>query len=46
MNPQARAILEIGANQGEAVSALAAAAGFAAELRRDLGGRPRALVLG
>jgi len=46
MNPQARAILEIGANQSEAVSALSAAAGFAAELRRDLGGRPRALVLG
>jgi len=45
MNPQAVAILEIGANQAEAVSALAAAAGFAAELRRDLAGRPRALIL-
>lgn len=45
MNPQAVAILEIGANQGDSVSALAAAAGFAAELRRDLAGRPRALVL-
>ncbi|MCL9983582.1 MAG: peptide chain release factor N(5)-glutamine methyltransferase [Erythrobacter sp.] len=46
MNPQARVILEIGANQGDAVSALAAAAGFTVELRRDLGGRARALVLG
>lgn len=46
MNPQARAIIEIGATQTEAVSALAAAAGFAVNLRRDLGGRPRALVLG
>lgn len=46
MNPGARAILEIGANQGDAVSALAVAAGFTAELRRDLGGRARALVLG
>jgi release factor glutamine methyltransferase len=45
MNPQAVALLEIGATQAEAVSALAAASGFAAELRRDLGGRPRALVL-
>lgn len=39
------AVVEIGAAQAEAVSAIAAAAGFAAELRRDLGGRPRALVL-
>jgi len=45
MNPNAVAILEIGATQAEAVSALAAAAGFAVELRRDLAGRPRALVL-
>jgi len=28
------------------VSALAATAGFAVSLQRDLGGRPRALVLG
>lgn len=46
MNPGARAILEIGANQADAVSALAVAAGFTADLRRDLGGRARALVLG
>lgn len=46
MDPDARAILEIGANQAEAVSALAATAGFAVSLQRDLGGRPRALVLG
>lgn len=46
MNPGARAILEIGANQADAVSALAAAAGFTIDLRRDLGGRARALVLG
>lgn len=39
------AVLEIGATQAEAVSAIAAAAGFACELRRDLGGRARALIL-
>lgn len=39
------AIVEIGAGQTVAVSALAGEAGFATELRRDLGGRPRALVL-
>jgi release factor glutamine methyltransferase len=39
------AVLEIGATQAEAVSAIAASAGFASELRRDLGSRPRALVL-
>jgi release factor glutamine methyltransferase len=46
MNPGGVAILEIGANQAGAVSALAAAAGFTATLRRDLGGRARALILG
>ena len=46
MNPGARVIFEIGANQADAVSALAAAAGFGVALHRDLGGRPRALVLG
>ncbi len=45
MNPGGVAIFEIGAGQAEAVSALAAAAGFRAELHRDLAGRPRALVL-
>jgi release factor glutamine methyltransferase len=38
-------VLEIGASQAEAVSAIADTAGFRSELRRDLGGRPRALVL-
>jgi len=45
MNPQAIAILEIGANQGDAVAAIAEAAGFACTLRRDLAGRARALIL-
>lgn len=45
MDAGAVAVFEIGAAQAEAVSALAAAAGFAIELRRDLAGRPRALVL-
>ncbi|MCX9145803.1 peptide chain release factor N(5)-glutamine methyltransferase [Erythrobacter sp. WG] len=45
MNPGALAILEIGANQAEAVGALARASGFATRLRRDLAGRPRALAL-
>lgn len=45
MNPGALAILEIGANQAEPVGALAQASGFAVELRRDLAGRPRALIL-
>ncbi|QDH33538.1 peptide chain release factor N(5)-glutamine methyltransferase [Porphyrobacter sp. YT40] len=45
MNPQAVAILEIGANQAEAVTAVAEAAGFSVTLRRDLAQRPRALVL-
>ncbi len=39
------AVLEIGANQADAVSALAHAAGFATDLRRDLAGRARALLL-
>lgn len=43
--PGGVAIFEIGAGQAEAVTALAAAAGFTADLRRDLAGRPRALVL-
>jgi release factor glutamine methyltransferase len=45
MAPGAVAILEIGANQADAVSAIAADAGFTATLRRDLAGRARALVL-
>jgi release factor glutamine methyltransferase len=43
--PQGKAVVEIGASQAEAVGALAAAAGFAAVLHRDLAGRPRALAL-
>jgi release factor glutamine methyltransferase len=39
------AVLEIGATQAEAVSALAHEAGFTAALRHDLGRRPRSLVL-
>ncbi len=46
MNPGAATILEIGAMQAEAVRALAGQAGFTVELRCDLAGRPRALVLG
>lgn len=39
------AIFEIGAGQADAVGAIAAVAGFTIELRRDLAGRPRALIL-
>jgi release factor glutamine methyltransferase len=43
--PGGVAVLEIGAAQADAVTRIAAQAGFAAELRRDLGGRARALIL-
>lgn len=43
--PGGVAVLEIGATQDTAVSALAGESGFAVTLRRDLAGRPRALVL-
>lgn len=43
--PGGVAVLEIGATQDAAVSALARELGFAVILRRDLAGRPRALVL-
>ncbi|MEO6041340.1 MAG: peptide chain release factor N(5)-glutamine methyltransferase [Croceibacterium sp.] len=39
------AVLEIGAAQSDAVTAIAADAGFSADLRRDTGGRPRAVIL-
>lgn len=39
------AVIEIGAAQAEAVTGIAAGAGFTAESRRDLANRPRALVL-
>ena len=42
--PGGAAILEIGATQTAAVTALLEAQGFAAALRHDLGGNPRALV--
>lgn len=45
LEPEGRAVLEIGATQGPAVSAIAEAAGFFTTLHNDLGGRPRALVL-
>jgi release factor glutamine methyltransferase len=45
MVPGGAAIFEIGAGQAEPVTALAEAAGFSADLHRDLAQRPRALVL-
>lgn len=45
LEPRGVAVLEIGASQAQPVTAIAAAAGFSAELRHDLGGRPRALIL-
>jgi release factor glutamine methyltransferase len=43
--PGGCAVLEIGWTQGEAVTALAAAAGLAAQVHPDLAGRPRAVLL-
>ena len=43
--PGGAAVLEIGAGQADAVARIAAKAGFRSELRHDLGGRPRALIL-
>ncbi|MCL6249777.1 peptide chain release factor N(5)-glutamine methyltransferase [Altererythrobacter sp. KTW20L] len=45
LNAGGVAVLEIGASQAEPVSAIAASCGFSASCRRDLGGRPRALIL-
>jgi release factor glutamine methyltransferase len=45
MTPTGVAVLEIGAGQAETAVELARQAGFATELRPDLGGMPRALVL-
>lgn len=42
--PGGAAILEVGATQAEAVTALLVAQGFTVTPRNDLGGRPRALV--
>lgn len=43
--PGGVAVLEIGATQAEAVAAIAAACGAESELRHDLAGRPRAMIL-
>ena len=43
--PGGLALLEIGGSQADAVSAIAADAGLAATLHRDLAGRPRVLAL-
>jgi release factor glutamine methyltransferase len=45
LRPNGAAVLEIGATQAEAVTAIARAAGFAGAVRHDLGGRARALIL-
>lgn len=45
LTPRGVAVLEIGAAQRDAVTALAHEAGFVVQCRRDLGGRDRALVL-
>jgi release factor glutamine methyltransferase len=45
MRPEALAILEIGAMQAAAVSQIAKDYGFSVTLRKDLAGRPRALIL-
>lgn len=45
LEPGGAAVLEIGASQAEAVAEIARCNGFATTLRRDLAGRPRALVL-
>lgn len=44
--PGGAALVEIGASQAAAVTALAAGAGLTAHLHHDLGGRPRVLELG
>lgn len=43
--PGGAAVTEIGANQADKVTEIAASAGFSSELRRDLANRPRALIL-
>ena len=45
LNPGGVAVFEIGHTQADSVAALAKTHGFAAELRHDLAGRPRALIL-
>lgn len=43
--PGGIAVLEIGATQAESVAAIAAECGAESELKRDLAGRPRAMIL-
>lgn len=45
LSPNGIAVVEIGFTQSDAVRQIAEAAGFSAELHRDLAGRPRALCL-
>ncbi len=45
LTPGGVAVLEIGATQADSVAEIAREAGFAANLRRDLAGRARALIL-
>lgn len=45
LTPGGVSVVEIGATQARPVNRLATEAGFTTDLRRDLGGRPRALVL-
>lgn len=45
MSEAALAVIEIGANQADSVAPLAEASGYCVELRRDLAGRARALLL-
>lgn len=45
LNPDGAAIIEIGAAQAAAVAELARAEGFRVQLRRDLAGRDRCLIL-
>lgn len=45
LEPEGIAVFEIGSAQAGSVNAIAQAAGFEAELHRDLGNRPRAVVL-
>ncbi|WP_338467198.1 peptide chain release factor N(5)-glutamine methyltransferase [Novosphingobium sp. ZN18A2] len=45
LTPEAIALVEIGARQSDAVSAIAAESGLSTRLHRDLAGRPRALEM-
>jgi release factor glutamine methyltransferase len=45
LSPNGIAVLEIGATQSDAVRQIAERAGFSTVLRKDLGGRPRVLIL-